>query len=249
MLAHLWFRPVASAFLVGGVLTALSCGGGGAPSFVGPVCSPTFVSPNYAEEVDPDTGDQNSLWWWRGFPVKVWIDPATAHVFDPTGENVFSTDTIMTGINRWPAATSNGVRITIVASQSDADIQITMKEISGASIILGATAVTFLQATFEIVAAEISISWWPGMTVEQFRDGMVATVAHEMGHALYLGGHSLTNTDLMFKSNDSSFDKAISIPDENTIQTTYCGNFQTRGRGFGEGPLVTVTIECPADDS
>ena len=247
-----WYRPVSLAFLIGGGLIATSCGGGG-PSFVIPVCALTFVTPNYAAVVDPAPGGSlNKLRWWRGFPVKVWIDPGTAVVFNPG--NILSTDMILAGINRWPVATSNGVRITIVASRSDADIEITMLQVAPPPSFLGDTVSTVNVSTREVVRAVITIAWWNTMTVQEFRDGMKATAAHEMGHALYIGGHSADVGDLLYWQNNSSLDKAISGMDMNTIQTAYCGNFQTRGRGVGdglpgEGPFVVEKTVCPAQHS
>ena len=247
-----WFSPVGSAFLIGGALTALSCGGGGGPSFVVPVCALDFASPNYAAAVDPSTSLTNKLRWWRGFPVKVWLDaPVT---FDPTGANILSTDIITTGINRWPAATTNGVRYTFVASESEAHIKIKVDILPGVPTTLADTVATVNQSTGEVVAAVITINTWNGMSLQQFRDGMKATAAHEMGHALYISGHSADVGDLLYWKNNSSLDKAISAPDKNTIETAYCGNFQTRGRGVGDrldgdGPFVVETTTCPADPS
>ena len=247
-----WFRPVGYAFLIGGALTALSCGGGGGPSFVVPACALDFVSPNYAAAVDPSTGSTNKMRWWRGFPVKVWFD--TPLSFNTSQGIVSTTDIITTAINRWPTATTNGVRYVFVSSESEAHIKIRVDFLPNEPLAIGETNATVNVVTGEVVAADILINTWNGMSEAQLLIGMKATAAHEMGHALYLGGHSGTTTDLMYWQNDSSLDKAISAMDMNTIQTAYCGNFQTRGRGVGDGlpgdgPFVIETTICPADHS
>ncbi|MCH8978564.1 MAG: hypothetical protein IH945_04890 [Armatimonadetes bacterium] len=243
-----WLSPVGAALLIGGVLTALSCGGGGQPSAY-PSCGLGFASPNYAAAVDPSTNLTNRLRWWSGFPVKVWIDPNSAVLFPLGGANILSTDMILAGIDRWLPATSNGVRITIVASKSDADIEIKMVKKLIPRFTLGVTTAQVFSTSREVVSAQISISWWDGMTLQQVRDGMKATAAHEMGHALYINGHSTDAADLMYYQNNSFFDKVISAADQNTIQTAYCGSFQTRGRGVGDGPIVIERTVCPADPS
>ena len=229
------------------LLSVASCGGAGGTKWF-PSCSLRFLTPNYTSVVDQSTGVTNKVRWWTGFPLKVWINPNTAVTFDPGGLNILSTDMILAAIARWPVATNNGVKFTIVSDQSDADIEITMQQ---RTTPLGETIATVNQATREVVAAEIIISWWSSMTLQEFRDGMKATAAHEMGHALYISGHSNTSTDLLYFQNPSALDKAISGIDMNTIRTVYCDDYQTRGRTrdtglTADGPFVIEKTECPA---
>lgn len=230
------------------LLGVASCGGGGGTKW-SPTCSTSFLIPNYATITDPSPGGTaNKLRWWRGFPIKVWLDlPVT---FDPGGANISSDTVITEAINRWVTATSNGVRYTFVGNSSEAHVKIHVDVLASQPGTLGDTISTVNQVTGEVVAADITLFAWQGMSLEQFRDGLKATAAHEMGHALYLRGHSATDTDLMYWSNNSSQDKAISTIDLNTIRTAYCDDYQTRGRArevgeLGEGPFVIEKTSCP----
>lgn len=229
------------------MFAAMSCGGGGGASWF-PNCSTNFATPNYTTVVDQSTGLTNKQRWWKAFPIKVWFDlPVT---FD-NGQTVFSsTDIITTAFNRWPAATSNGVKYTFVANQSEAHVKIFIDILGSEPGTLAVTTATVDQLTREVVAGEILFHAWIGMSEAQFVNGLKATAGHEMGHVLYISGHSNSTGDLMYWSSNSSLDKAISSIDLNTILTAYCGDFQTRGRGLddgaiGDGPFVIEKTSCP----
>lgn len=229
------------------LLSVASCGGGGGTAWF-PSCSLSFITPNYIAVVDQSTGLMNLPRWWKGFPIKIWFD--TPLVFGTSQGNVSTTTVILEGINRWPTATGNGVSYTIVTNESEAHVKIHVDFLGAEPGTLAVTTASTFQISREVIAADILFHTWQGITDAQFLNGLKATAAHEMGHVLFIKGHSNDTADLMYSSNDSRFDKAISGTDVNTIRTVYCDDYQTRGRSRevgspDKGPLVLEKTECP----
>lgn len=223
---------------------------GGAEGGTGTVktCGPNYAVPNYAQAEDPSTGEDNLLLHWSGFPVRVYY--ANDIVFDPSGDNISAIDVVTTARDRWTTASNGGVTFDEVGSSGQADITVEFEHLdsqpSGGQS-LAVTRITYQPSTSTIFSAEITIYTWDGMTKNQFENGLKSTASHEFGHALFISGHSPLNIDLMYFSASASQDKQISTQDRNTLETAYCGEYDTRSRErVIPDDLKTITVTCPA---
>ncbi|MEZ5162589.1 MAG: hypothetical protein R2688_02345 [Fimbriimonadaceae bacterium] len=164
-----------------------------------------------------------------------------------------SNDLADVALNRWKTASNNEATFTQGLGPLDADITLTMNTIGsqpGAGGTLGSTQITYFPSSGTIASAEITINVWPTMTEAQFTQGMVRTMNHEFGHALFMQGHSDEVSDVMYYLANPNVDLALTTRDINTFLTAYCGEFSTRGVTShlpGEKP-VTITIECKVGD-
>jgi hypothetical protein len=233
-------RPVTAASAIAAGIFAASCGGVSVPTF-GTTCGLDFKSPNYAADTDQSTGKANTLRWWDEFPVSVWF--GSSATYDPSGANINSTDVITAGIVRWVTATGGRLQLSEASSEDSADITIDVVILSSKPSTLATTIATVVTSTGRVTKGRITLYVWNGMSQQEFAEGFKATAGHEMGHALYLGGHSNQSADLMYFSKPSNVDKNVSTRDFNTLETAYCGLYITRSPASREeGPTHDETI-------
>ncbi len=209
------FLGALSAFSFGGLLAG--CGGGGSSSgtSTGGSYQPDLrrFTPNYAVNVTP--------YHWPALPVRVYFAndvTVTPQGGSPTRVN----DLILTGFGRWPAATGGIVGFTLVTDPSQAQITVSVVTIPDPMGLAetGKTSVT-PGAGNVLQAAAMQIYVWPDITVPELTQGLLATSAHEFGHALGIGGHSPDAGDVMYVSHDPNADVLLSARDINTVKTIY----------------------------
>lgn len=225
------------------------CGGGGGTSTGGGslTCGPTFKTPNYVESVDPSSNQQNTLRYWPSFPIQVFIENEV--VYDNNGTIVSTDDLTETAINRWIAAAENAGIITLTNNEAAAEITVQFAQLNqkpGSGGTLARTVVSFFPSNNQLVSAEITVNLWPNMTAAEFTEGLIQTITHEFGHALYLQGHSEVDGDTMYFQSDPSEDGPLTTRDINSFQTAYCGEFTTRNitRSNPDEQPVTEVITC-----
>ena len=210
------FLGALSALGLSGLLAG--CGGGGS-STTSPGGGGSYqpdvsrFAPNYAANV--------TLYHWLVLPVRVYFAndlTVTPQGGSPTRVN----DLIRAGFDRWPAATGGVVGYMVVTDPGQAQITVstvTVPDPSGLSE-TGKTSVT-PGAGNGLQSATVQIYVWPDITVTELTQGLLATSAHEFGHALGIGGHSPDPGDVMYASHDPNTDVPLSARDVNTIKTIY----------------------------
>ena len=209
------FLGVASALGLGGLLAGCGGGGGSSTTSAGGAYQPDLsrFTPNYGANI--------TLYHWPALPVRVYFAndlTVTPQGGSPTRVN----DLILTGFGRWPAATGGVVGFTQVTDPNQAQITVstvTIPDPTGLSE-TGKTSVT-PGAGNVLQSATTQIYVWPDITVPELTQGLLATSAHEFGHALGIGGHSLDPGDVMYVSHYPNADVPLSARDLNTIKTIY----------------------------
>lgn len=243
-----WGWIVLGAFITAGLT---GCGGGGGSSSSSETCGPEFRTPNYVTDRDPVDNSPNFVLRWPAFPLGIFFKNDETYLDGAT--TVTASSRFREGAARWAAATANGISFRDSTSASGSDIEITFNRLAnrpGNGDVLGLTRVTYFPSSGTIVKAEITMNTWPGMTRAEFVNGLRDTSTHELGHALFLQGHSSNNGDVMYWTSASDDDRALSTRDINSVLTAYCGTFRSRDRRDGT-PLglpgekpVTIEMHC-----
>jgi hypothetical protein len=174
---------------------------------------------------------------------------ANEEIFDLGGETIGSTVVIEDAIRRWGNATGGGVSFNRVGMGDSPQITVRVTRRgtrpTGGQV-LGETRITFRPDTRELVAAEVTLYTWPGMTRNEILEGFQATALHEFGHATFLNGHSTDANDVMSVSSPLDVDRFPTVRDENTLRTAYCGDYSRDREGSRSlAPLESLTIACP----
>lgn len=239
---------LASSTILAGFLIGCGGGGGGVSTGGGNLnCGFNFATPNYVQDTDPASGDQNVTRFWKTFPITLGFKNEVS--YNDSGTTVTTSDQTRVAMDRWVNAADGTALFNEISNANNAKIQVEVNQLSaepGAGGTLAQTLITYYPSSGEIIRAEITLNTWPGMTRNQFVNGLKRTMAHEFGHALYLEGHSETLTDVMYYQGNPSLDQQLTTRDINSLQTAYCGDYSNRSvrTNENETPAVIV-IECP----
>ena len=182
--------------------TMFGCGGAGGGGGTGGVCSATAYTPNYA------TASGMTLRKWDHLPIKV---------FFATTTNIGSTTIeqhLRDGFDKWEVALTRDLW-TEVGTSGAADMVVTV-EASAPQSTLATTTVFFPSGSVILSSATMTVYTWGSIPEADYNP----TAAHEMGHALGIGGHSGSNLDIMYFTGNLS--GALTTPDLNTLRTCYC---------------------------
>jgi len=231
------------ALLAGAILLS-SCGGGGGSNLPTPTattkpsavyaptgCDATTYSPNY---ISSNTND-NGFSYWRHFPITVYIAP----VDDATRA------TTLAGFNEWVVATDGRASYKLVSSTTGADLSVSYAPNNqpvgmDGYYTVGLTSISDASATDNHIITtdapknkntmQLFILNPDGSPVsaDNANGTNQSIAAHEFGHALGIGPHSLVTDDLMYKAlHADNGVEAVTARDLNTLKSIYCNNFPT----------------------
>lgn len=178
----------------------IGCGGGGSSS--GGTCSVTSYTPNYA------TASGMTLRKWDHLPIKVFFSTTT-----PINATTIEQH-VRDGFNQWEVALVRDLW-TEVGTSGAADLVVTVQA-SAPQTTLATTTVFFNSGTSIINNATMTVFTWGAIPESDYNP----TGAHEMGHALGIGGHSGSSLDMMFFTGNLS--GLLTTPDLNTLRTCFC---------------------------
>lgn len=189
-----------------------------------PQCASTFITPNYADADDPQTGRDNALLRWPAFPIRVHFrNDATL----PGGE---SAQAIWTEASKRWETVAGTTLFARTNSENGADVIVEFR--THATLPNGAdrasTNVTWEPTERVLKRAETIIGISPVMTADQAGPGLRGLLTKQIGHALFLRGSSPHADDAMFATTNLSQDRPLSTRDRNTFLTAYCGQFRQR---------------------
>jgi hypothetical protein len=173
-------------------------------------CDNSTYSPNYATAA-------GTLQHWEGFPLRVFLGATDSRTRALT----------LRGFNQWVAATNNRVRYEIVNTSGGADISVSFNQYEPDGKNLGVTTTYYFEGQSTIERAEIVFYYYPFDSRSDAEEVNQSVAAHEFGHALGIGGHSPSRTDLMFPSATGGLEE-VTTRDLNTLLTAYCNNFPAR---------------------
>lgn len=231
------------------LILLVGCGGSNSPLVSTPLpkCTLDFATPNYALDTDPTRQVANELRFWPSFPLTIHVKNSLAQA---TANGPQTTNELLSqALQRWIDASNNQIQFKFTDDPTAADITLEFKETPsrpGPGEALGETTVTYYPSNSQLISAQIIVHYWPELTEEEFTLGLRATLTHELGHALFLQGHSPAPEDNMFNINNPTQDKPLTQRDINTFLTAYCGNFNTATRSRYNSPEspVSQTITC-----
>ena len=229
--------------LLAPLLLLAGCGGGSGAASEEPLdqslaCGTSYRTPNYVTDRDPSSNRTNRILAWPSFPIRVYAEDR-------------DTDLIDRAMNRWVEASGTGseqLTWSYVNDRDDADIVIQSEELDeapGSGDTLAVTELRFNSSSNLLSSAVVTLYTWPDMTATEAGNGLRGTLTHELGHALFLSGHSEDDDDVMFPSSDAQSDAFLTDRDENSLLTAYCGQYPSRGRRDKVVPDTTIRISEP----
>lgn len=186
----------------------------------------TFL-PNYSDELE-------RLLYWQRMPVRVYF------VVDANATEG-AVEAARVGFEWWNSRLGGIVRWTEVASASSADVVVRWRDDLEGNL-LGYTQYTYEVSSGRLLSAEI--------TIRAGLDGHAGEgiAAHEMGHALGIGGHSPLHADLMYSTYTGFNMNEVTLRDANTVRTGHCHLFGgSRSVGSPGGMTATSRIVCPSN--
>ncbi len=254
------FVPLAALLSASAILSG--CGGGGSgPATPTPTpvasavyvpsgCDATTYSPNYISQ-NSSTGDstQAGFTYWRHFPISVYISPTDSGTRAAT----------IRGFNQWVSATGGKASYSLVSNTTGANLVVTFAPDdqpadSSGYVTVGLTTISYFPTDRHIDSAKMQLFILKPDSSANTADnasGYNQTVAaHEFGHALGIGPHSLDAGDLMYFAVDGSTgSKPVTTRDLNTLKSIYCNNFPTatgsaleRKSSAASGTTKTMTL-------
>lgn len=227
--------------LAAGTLAVLlaACGGGGTKTLGGgggggSTCSATSYTPNYAGDVG-----MTSLYHWIGFPVNV-------SFVNSSGWSAVKNNAIANAETVWNAKSGNQIRFNEIASGGKITVEFLDTDVVSGDAV-GLTTVSYRGT--ELLTAQVQVAASDILGRPRSQKELNQITAHEIGHALGIGGHSTDTADLMYPYVLSSTPTAPTNSDWNTMRTAYCDIFTSlAARRQPDAEIQTRVFRCTAED-
>ena len=159
-------------------------------------------------------------------PLRVHLPPPPPGLFEDPRE---IHDSVRDGVMDWTDAAKPGIpSFTFVESAGDADIPIVWAEKASGDWYIAYCAWDIQPFARRFGVAQILVTArWGDDHVADLHD-VYATVLHEMGHALGIGGHSPDPQDIMYASASETATTGLSERDRATLAELYARPIGTR---------------------
>ncbi len=188
------------------------CGGGGGGSSSSQLPDTGIFTPNYISSL-------NGLFHWDHLPLRI-------HFSLPGNWNTLyasNPDLQVDAGNEW---NQPGLQALVSTVGSGADVEVTfVSQSSLGGNTQGITRYTYDASTSQMATASIKVALDDGSGHNLAANDIQSVIAHEIGHALGIGGHSPNSSDLLYPSLVFGAIRYPSQLDFNTIMTAYSGYF------------------------
>lgn len=203
------FRGIGWISLVALILSWYGCGGSGGPT---PTVNDQLFVPNYVTFLE-------GLYHWDHLPMRVvFYLPSNWQELYPSDRDLY-----IEAVNEWNQEGKQAL-IAIVAPGSPSDAAVTFVRQAD----LGGTTRGRTEAVHDsngvMKSANIKIALDTPWGVIAAGDAR-ATIAHELGHALGINGHSPYPEDLMYSAQIPGQPRETTVRDLNTVMTAYPSYF------------------------
>jgi tetratricopeptide (TPR) repeat protein len=172
---------------------------------------------------------------WVRMPIRVFIDRAPQV---PGWKTAFS-GLAQQACQTWQGAANGKIRFQFVAEAENADIRIHWQKAFEHQKI-GENP--FVAVNNKIVRSDVTVATHVGDTPLTSQQ-VLATLLHEMGHALGIQGHSPEAGDIMFYASSPNQQATLSARDKKTLQKLYEASPDIRNASARKPPMVATQAQ------
>lgn len=204
-------------FIIGLVLPILFIGCGGGTGVSPPLIDETLFVPNYVLDLN------SKLYHWDHLPVRIAFDlPTNWYELYPENPTLRTT-----AANEWNQPGKQALTVVVpITSQYDVRVEF-VSENGLEDGRQGLTEYTH-DTTGRMLSATIKVALYTAQGRKLSAQDLQATIAHEIGHGIGIGGHSPYADDLMYPTLFIGKPQFATQRDLNTAMTAYPSYFTTR---------------------
>jgi len=206
-----------SLLIVALVLPILFIGCGGGTGVSPPLIDETLFVPNYVLDLN------SKLYHWDHLPVRIAFDlPTNWYELFPEDPTLH-----VRAANEWNQPGKQALTVVVpITSQHDVRVEFVSENgLEGGR--QGLTEYTH-DTTRQMLSATIKVALYTAQGRKLSAQDLQATIAHEIGHGIGIGGHSPYAEDLMYPTLFMGNPQFATQRDLNTAMTAYPSYFTTR---------------------